>query len=346
MKIKMPLWLLVVYLLGTGMVRADSRIVGGIDATPGSWPWLVALSHLDDNYKGEFCGGTLIKPDWVVTASHCLEGENADSFHVVAGVYDLKQDKGQQIKVKRIIMHPKYNSFNKNFDVALVQLKSKVKNAVTIPLIAGTPGLSGVMATVVGWGNMSATEYDFYPFKLQEVQVPVVSNRECRDVFEQKGQSPTSITHNMLCAGKLSGGEDSCQGDSGGPLMVQQAGRWVLAGVVSWGDGCALPLNYGVYSRVSKLAGFIDEKISIDYIAEADANHDGKIDEADKQAKSDALQGQLQDYVERCWTPAADCGDVTGDDKVDWLDLVQQSESVDADFKTWLELIWEPESVQ
>ncbi|TAL50208.1 MAG: serine protease [Methylovulum sp.] len=344
MKKKILTWLSLASMLSAGTLLADSRIVGGVEATPGSWPWIVELSHLPDNYKGQFCAGSLIRADWVITASHCVYGENTDSFHIVAGVHNLKEDKGQQVKIKRIIMHPKYNNFTKDFDVALLQLKTPVKNAVTLPMIPGNTDLAGAMSTVIGWGNMSNNQYDFFPFKLQEVQLPIVSNQECRDLFEQKGQGPEAITNNMMCAGYFSGGKDSCQGDSGGPLMVQRFGKWVLAGIVSWGDGCALPLNYGVYSRVSRFVGFINEKIGLNYAGLADANHDGTINATDKQAKQDELQAVMKDYVEQCWTPEADCGDLNGDKLVDWRDLVKQSTNMDRDFKQWLEVIWTPET--
>lgn len=332
-------------LTATATLQADSRIVGGTDAKPGSWPSQVFLKNKNENhYDGLFCGGSLIKPDWIITAAHCVDDENTDSFDVVTDVYNLKTDAGQQLAVKRIITHPDYDFISQDFDIALVQLQQPVTPAVTLPLISGNPNLTGATATVIGWGNMSDDpQYNFYPFKLQEVQVPIISNRECREVAEQQGDSPKTITGNMLCAGYLSGGKDSCQGDSGGPLMVQRSGAWVLAGIVSWGKGCALPLTYGVYSRVSNFLDFIAEQTSVDYFALADVNDDGRIDAADKQAKRDELQTAMTAFVELCWTPAAACGDVNNDQQIDWRDLMKESSHMDNKFKRWQEIAWTPE---
>ncbi len=90
---------------------------------------------------------------------------------------------------------------------------------------------------------------------LQEVEVPLVSNTACNAADVLNG----AVTANMLCAGLLdAGGLDSCQGDSGGPLVVPDGqDGWRLAGIVSWGIGCAQPQQPGVYTRVSQFTGFI-----------------------------------------------------------------------------------------
>ncbi len=90
-----------------------------------------------------------------------------------------------------------------------------------------------------------------YPERLQEVELPVVDREICNAPEAYDG----SITENMLCAGYAQGGEDSCKGDSGGPLMVfsEEQDGWVQTGVVSWGEGCAEPNHYGVYTHLSNL---------------------------------------------------------------------------------------------
>ncbi len=118
----------------------------------------------------------------------------------------------------------------------------------------------GTEATIIGWGATfsggSAVR------ELREGRVPIVADDDCA-----RGYTVTASFDppTMLCAGNLTGGEDSCQGDSGGPLMVADAaGRLVLVGDVSFGVGCAFPTQYGVYGEVAgpALRTFVDEQIA------------------------------------------------------------------------------------
>ncbi|KAG7334876.1 hypothetical protein KOW79_001472 [Hemibagrus wyckioides] len=113
--------------------------------------------------------------------------------------------------------------------------------------------------------------------KLQEVQMPVVNNSDCADIY-----APLRITDKMICAGFTEGGKDSYKGDSGGPMVVRlnkswtQFGigdsggpmvfkhneTWVQAGIVSFGYGCALPNYPGVYTRVSQYQDWIKSFIT------------------------------------------------------------------------------------
>lgn len=108
-----------------------------------------------------------------------------------------------------------------------------------------------LQGVVTGWGAIR--EGGPTSDTLQEVQVPIMSNSECR----KSKYGERRITDNMLCAGYKDGGKDSCQGDSGGPLHVVQHGQHQLAGVVSWGEGCAKGGYPGVYARVNRYGTWI-----------------------------------------------------------------------------------------
>jgi secreted trypsin-like serine protease len=238
--------------------QAISNIVGGNVSTQGKWPWLMALSYKNQTlYDGQFCGGTLINANWVVTAAHCVEYENINTFNVVAGAFDLSTNRGQTITLKRIVTYPSYNPYSLNNDIALLQLSKPLTTFKTLPLISGNPLLVNVSATIIGWGALSEQDsnYNIYPTLLYEAIVPVVSNNTCLQAYG------SSITSGMLCAGFKTGKVDSCQGDSGGPLMIKQQGQWQLAGITSNGNGCARPNYYGIYTRVSNYTAWINKTI-------------------------------------------------------------------------------------
>lgn len=247
----------------------ETRIVGGNPVTDISkYPWIAALVHSyqEKIYDGQFCGGTLVAPDWVVTAAHCvceslLDVKEPDEIDVVLGMLDLKAEPEtyERIKVSKIIVHPNYNADLTDNDVALLKLQTP-SSQQEIGYLAtkdsdkaqSTPNGTVVMGTIIGWGD-TEQQTRSYPAQLQEVTLPLVSNEECSNFFED-GQ----ITRNMLCAGFVEGEKDACFGDSGGPLVTTRSdGAYTLVGIVSWGNGCAQPDTYGVYTRVSRIQQWV-----------------------------------------------------------------------------------------
>jgi len=220
----------------------SQRIVGGVEAAKGEFPFIVSLQG---SYFGHFCGGSLIKKNWVLTAAHCVEGGYLKN--VVTGLINLKQTEGtEKFTVAQIIKHPKWDKNNMDYDFALVKLSGDSKFtpvALNSQEVAGGAGL-----VTTGWGTTS--EGGSISNALLKVAVPAVTKETC-EVAYPGGQ----ITDRMICAGYEEGGKDSCQGDSGGPLLVGSS----LAGVVSWGEGCARPKKYGVYAKVNSEVAWINE---------------------------------------------------------------------------------------
>jgi trypsin len=224
--------------------KLHMKIVGGVEASRGEFPFIVSLQA---NYMGHFCGGSLIKKNWVLTAGHCVTGTTIDK--ILIGLQNLSDTKNAEVmKVKRIIRHPQYNENTTDYDFALIELTKDSAytpvalntSEINIPDTGDTP-----MATVAGWGATNENSYSL-PNELQKVEVPLVSHNVCNNDY--KGV----ITDRMICAGYEQGGKDSCQGDSGGPLVAEADDHQrYLIGVVSWGEGCARAGLPGVYSKVN-----------------------------------------------------------------------------------------------
>jgi secreted trypsin-like serine protease len=235
------------------MARGGGRIVGGEDAYPGEFPHQIAL--LRGGVGGSLmCGGSLVAADYVVTAGHCCDGQSASRLGVRVGNHHLYEDDPDQadIAVQTVMLHEDYDSWTINNDICLLKLSgsadlsSSVIGTISLPS-QGEEYSAGTMCTVSGWGTTS--EGGSLGQILQKVEVPVVSDDDCRDSYGQN-----DIADHMICAGYPQGGKDSCQGDSGGPFMCGNQ----LSGVVSWGYGCAEAGYPGVYTQTSYFTNWVN----------------------------------------------------------------------------------------
>ncbi|MBI4800943.1 MAG: serine protease [Elusimicrobia bacterium] len=222
---------------------AFPRIVGGVEATKGEFPFIVSLQS---SYGSHVCGGSLIKKNWVLTAAHCVGYFKS----VVVGLHTQGVTTGtEKFTVLQTVKHPDWNSSTLSNDYALAKLSGDSRFA---PVALQSTELSGnVNFITAGWGTTS--ESGSLSKNLLKVTVPMVSQETCSASY------PDSINDSMICAGYPEGGKDSCQGDSGGPLVTGGGFSMTLAGIVSWGEGCARPNKYGVYSKVNAALTWINE---------------------------------------------------------------------------------------
>ncbi|XP_055350603.1 chymotrypsinogen B-like isoform X2 [Paramacrobiotus metropolitanus] len=246
--------------------RSDmSRVKGGNDAVPGSWPWQVRLGIRQANGQVMWnCGGSILTEKYVVTAAHCLVGGVNAQYMIRAGDHDQTRTEVAQVDraVLRIGQHPNYAGQSGNFrnDIAILRLATNLTfkaqiSPVCLP-ISKEDIPHGTTCMVTGWGKSGPTGTSYKP-ALQQGRVQIIGRQQC--AAQYWGNMVTSNV--QVCAGTPAGTVDACSGDSGGPLVCQDptSRRWVLHGVVSFGPltGCGNPTKPAVYTRITGLLDWI-----------------------------------------------------------------------------------------
>ncbi|XP_066477371.1 suppressor of tumorigenicity 14 protein-like [Tiliqua scincoides] len=249
---------------GRSQVKKN-RIVGGEDARSGKWPWQASLQM---GTFGHICGASIVSNRWLISAAHCFQDSESIRYSAAAGwtaymgvrIIDKHSNNHRAMRaIKRIIIHPQYDQYISDYDIALLEMEAPVFfNELVQPIcLPSSPRVFvyGTVCYVTGWGAL--TENSQLAKTLQEAKVKIINQSLCSKLYDNL------ITSQMLCAGNLNGGIDACQGDSGGPLACLGKGnRWYLTGIVSWGEGCARRNRPGVYTKVTGLYNWIRRMVT------------------------------------------------------------------------------------
>ncbi|HVL95183.1 MAG TPA: trypsin-like serine protease [Solirubrobacteraceae bacterium] len=280
------------------MPASAPAVVGGTPPTR-DYPFMAAM--LVDG--AQYCGGSLVASQYVLTAAHCWDGVKAGDVEFAIGGEHLILGGNEVIAADSVVVHPNWGAKGVTelaYDVAVVKL-ARTSAATPLPIAdpaadtdlwKADPGLTAPrkMARVIGYGLPSWDP----PGLLFETDVPMVADADCKRSYDLTGGGFESAT--MVCAGEPFGVKDSCFGDSGGPLMVARgglaSGQLMQVGVVSWGFACGVPQHPGVYARVGAdpLNSWIRQRIGGGSVVEQPGAVAGKvIDSKSKAALSSAL---------------------------------------------------------
>uniref|UniRef100_A0A3B3ZTH0 Peptidase S1 domain-containing protein n=1 Tax=Periophthalmus magnuspinnatus TaxID=409849 RepID=A0A3B3ZTH0_9GOBI len=244
---------------GVRPALGSQRIVGGVTARRGEWPWIGSLQY----QRLHRCGATLIHSKWLLTAAHCFKSDpNPNNWAVSLGSVLRSGVGALVIPIQRVFIHPRFNNTNMNYDVALLELSVPAPMSYTIQSICLPSVVHRFMTKaecyITGWG--SVREGGSLTNLLQKATVNIIDQAECQLSYGNV------LSPNMMCAGYMEGGRDTCLGDSGGPLACRElSGQWFIAGVTSWGHGCGRIGYPGVYTRVTSIRKWISTYVKLEF---------------------------------------------------------------------------------
>uniref|UniRef100_W8CC16 Chymotrypsin-2 n=1 Tax=Ceratitis capitata TaxID=7213 RepID=W8CC16_CERCA len=243
-------------------VDSQERVVGGAAVPDGEYiPYQISMQYRTRSGKDRhFCGGSIISPNRILTAAHCVNGQDAKRISVVAGIRDLNDSTGIRSQVLSYEIHENYEELVTS-DIAILKIEPAYEldgTRVNQIDVGGSDKVDGGRdVTLSGWGAMwhvGQGPLAIYPTLLQRMSYKTITNDQCKKVM-------TQLSDTEICALERFG-KGACNGDSGGPLVMENGGSLKQVGVVSYGTALCASNNPDVYTRVSMFDDWIKARLA------------------------------------------------------------------------------------
>lgn len=182
-------------------LNSQERVIGGSNVNEGEYiPYQISMQYKRKNGQyGHFCGGSIVAPNRIITAAHCVNGQDPTKISVVGGITDLNDKTGVRSQVMSYEMHENYEELVTS-DIAILKIEPSFEiDGERIAAIQATgyePVGEGQEVLLTGWGSLhhfGSGPLARYPTVLQKLTYKTLSNEKCKETMRQ-------LTNTEICA--------------------------------------------------------------------------------------------------------------------------------------------------